>query len=99
MAAAVYHFGRLYVPVTSLGVEGQGTNLKYECCRFRGSVTAIEASNGTQVWKTYPVPTPAVPRGKNSAGTQLWGPSACSRRHRPTVDADRRVLHQSTRQE
>jgi len=96
MAAAVYHFGRLYVGVTSLGVEGQGANPKYECCRFRGSVTALDASNGNQVWKTFPVQTVPTPRGKNSVGTQLWGPSGGAVWSTPTVDSDRRVLYVGT---
>ena len=39
--------GRLYVPVSSLE-ELAGADPKYPCCTFRGSVLALDASNGNQ---------------------------------------------------
>ncbi len=44
--------GKLYVPVAS-GEEGAGGNPKYPCCTFRGSVVALDAATGRQIWKTY----------------------------------------------
>src|SRR5688572_10617014 len=41
--------GRLYVPVSSLE-EGAGANDNYECCTFRGSVIALDAASGKQLW-------------------------------------------------
>jgi polyvinyl alcohol dehydrogenase (cytochrome) len=41
--------GRVYVPVAS-GEEGAGPNRNYPCCTFRGSVVALDAATGKQVW-------------------------------------------------
>jgi len=69
-----YYNGRLYVPVAS-GEEGAGASPDYECCRFRGSMVALNATNGKQIWKTYIIPDPPHRTKKNKKGTQLWGPS------------------------
>ncbi len=39
------HEGRLYVPTSGLGEEGQGGRPQYECCTFRGSVSALDVSH------------------------------------------------------
>ena len=41
----VLHAGRLYVPVSS-AEEGIAANDNYGCCKFRGSVAAIDAASG-----------------------------------------------------
>ena len=41
----ILHEGRLYVPVSS-SEEGVGSLTDYECCRFRGSVVALDAATG-----------------------------------------------------
>src|SRR5438128_7046964 len=46
--------GRLYVPVSSLE-EFAGADPKYPCCTFRGSIVALDASNGNQIWRTYTI--------------------------------------------
>ena len=38
--------GRVYVPLAGVGEEGQGGSARYECCTFRGSVTALDANTG-----------------------------------------------------
>src|SRR5690606_32344498 len=48
----VLHNGRLYVPVSS-SEEGVGSLPDYECCRFRGSVVALDARTGARIWKSY----------------------------------------------
>ena len=48
-APALYN-GRLYVPMSSYE-ESQGANPDYGCCSFRGSITALDASNGDVAWK------------------------------------------------
>ncbi len=45
---------RIYVPVAS-GEEGGGGNANYACCTFRGSVVALDAASGRQIWKTYTI--------------------------------------------
>ena len=48
------HDGKLYVPVSSIE-EGPGAQPGYECCTFRGSVVALEAATGDQIWKSYTI--------------------------------------------
>ena len=61
--------GVLYVPIAS-GEEGAGAAPDYQCCRFRGALVALRATNGTQIWKTYTIDAPK-PTKKNKSGTQL----------------------------
>ena len=68
--SAVLHNGRLYVPVSS-SEEGAGSLPDYECCKFRGSVVALDAATGKQIWKSYTIPEEPVPVRKNARGTQL----------------------------
>ena len=94
-AAPAFYDGRLYVPVSSRE-ESQVDDLKYACCTFRGSVLAVDASNGKVVWKTYTVSGKPDQIGKNSIGTQLWGPSGAAIWNTPTIDLKRRVLYAGT---
>jgi polyvinyl alcohol dehydrogenase (cytochrome) len=82
--------GRLYVPVAS-GEEGAGGNPKYPCCTFRGSVVALDASTGRQVWKTYVIAD--VP---HSTGPNRFGPAGGGVWSSPTIDPKRHVLYATT---
>lgn len=86
--------GRLYVPVSSLE-EGSGANDNYECCTFRGSVAAYDATTGKQVWQTFTV-DPPKPSKKNKLGTQLYEPSGVAIWSAPTIDLKRKVLYVAT---
>jgi polyvinyl alcohol dehydrogenase (cytochrome) len=90
-----FHNGRLFVPVAS-GEEGAGASPSYECCRFRGSVVALDAATGRQVWKTYTIPEPPKPTKKNAVGTQLWGPSGAPVWASPAIDVARNALYVTT---
>jgi polyvinyl alcohol dehydrogenase (cytochrome) len=90
-----YHDGRLYVPMSSYE-EAQGADPQYECCTFRGSLTALDASSGRIVWKTSTIDAPLERRGTSSAGAALWGPSGSAIWSAPTVDDRRRVLYVAT---
>ena len=57
--------GRVYVPIAGVGEEGQGGIARYECCTFRGSVSALDANTGAVVWKSYTIAEEPKPRGKN----------------------------------
>ncbi len=87
--------GRLYVPVSSYE-ESQGADPNYGCCTFRGSVSALDAKTGAVVWKTYTVADMPAPRGRSSAGVQLWGPSGSAIWSAPTVDSRRGALYVAT---
>jgi polyvinyl alcohol dehydrogenase (cytochrome) len=87
--------GRLYVPVASRD-EWISMDPSFECCKFRGSVTALDAKTGKQVWKTYTIAEPAKPTGKSKTGTQLWGPSGAGVWNSPTIDTKRKLLYVGT---
>ena len=87
--------GRLYVPVSSRE-ESQVGDPKYPCCAFRGSVVALDAATGKQIWKTYSIEQEAKPQGKNSAGTQVMGPSGGAIWDTPTLDVKRNTLYAGT---
>jgi polyvinyl alcohol dehydrogenase (cytochrome) len=82
---------RLYVPISSIE-EVTGGNPKYECCKFRGSVAAIDVESGKQVWKSYAIPDPPTPTRKNNIGTQLYGPAGAAIWSAPTLDLKRRLV-------
>ena len=87
--------GRLYVSVGSWE-EGAGQNLSYECCTSQGSVVALEAGTGRQIWKTYTIPERPRPIRKNSAGTQLYGPAGAGVWVAPTLDLKRGAVYVGT---
>ena len=91
----ILHDGRLYVPVSS-SEEGVGSLVDYECCKFRGSIVALDAATGRQVWKTYTIPEEPRPVRKNAKGVQLWGPSGAPIWSSPVVDPTRRALYVTT---
>ena len=90
------HGGRVYVPVAGVGEEGQGGSSKYECCTFRGSVSALDANTGAVVWKSYTIPDAPTPRSRNKEGVQLWGPAGAGVWAAPTVDERRRAIYVAT---
>ena len=92
--SVTYHNGRVYVGVAS-GEEATGAVPTYECCKFRGSVVALDASTGRQVWKTYTIEE-AKPTRKNAVGTQLYGPSGAPVWATPAVDARLNRLYVTT---
>ena len=94
--APIVHAGRVYVPTAGVGEEGQGGRAQYECCTFRGSVTALDASTGRVVWKSYTIAEPPARRGMNAAGVERWGPSGGAIWAAPTIDAGRGALYVTT---
>ena len=87
--------GRLYVPVSSLE-ELPAARPDYQCCTFRGSVVAIDAATGKQIWKTFTIPEVPQIAGKNAAGTPLWKHAGAAIWAAPTIDATRKVLYVAT---
>lgn len=94
-AAPTLYAGRLYVPISG-GEEAISIDPHYPCCRFRGSVVALDANTGKQIWKNYVIPEAAVPTKKNSAGTQLYGPAGGAVWGSPTVDTRRHAVYIGT---
>ena len=59
-------------------------------------MVALDAANGNVLWKTYTIRNEAQPIGKNSIGTQLWGPSGVPIWSAPTIDVKRNLLYVGT---
>ena len=94
--APTVHDGRVYVTVSGVGEEGQGGRVGYECCTFRGSVTALDASTGKVIWKSYTITEAPKPRAKNKTGVQTWGPAGGGIWSAPTIDVARRAVYVAT---
>lgn len=92
--ATVYHEGKVFLGVGS-GEEGAAASPDYECCRFRGSVAALDAASGEILWKTWTVDEPSR-REKNAVGTQLWGPSGAPIWSSPAIDPVRNAVYVTT---
>jgi len=92
--STVYHDGKVYV-ATGSGEEGASATPDYECCRFRGSLSALDASTGEVLWKTYAVDQPTR-RDLNAIGTQLWGPSGAPIWSTPAIDPERNAVYVTT---
>jgi polyvinyl alcohol dehydrogenase (cytochrome) len=93
--APTLYGGRLYVPVSSTE-EATSISMLYPCCTFRGSVVALDAATGRQIWKSYTIPEKPRPTKKNSKGTQLWAPAGVAVWTAPTIDATRHLLYVGT---
>ncbi len=87
--------GRLYVPVASFE-ELAAADPKYECCKFRGSLVALDARSGKQIWKTYVIPETPRPTRKSESGTQQWGPSGAGIWASPTLDPKAKAIYVAT---
>ncbi|WP_293370336.1 PQQ-binding-like beta-propeller repeat protein [Phenylobacterium sp.] len=90
----VLHAGRLYIPVSS-AEEAIAIDDKYECCKFRGAVVAVDAASGKVAWETFMGPEPK-PFKKNPKGVQMYGPAGAAIWGSPTIDARRGLLYVTT---
>jgi polyvinyl alcohol dehydrogenase (cytochrome) len=87
--------GRLLVPISSFE-EVIAQLDKYECCKFRGAIAALDAVSGKLLWKTYTTPTVAQPSRRNAKGVQMYGPAGAAVWSAPTVDAKRGLIYVGT---
>jgi polyvinyl alcohol dehydrogenase (cytochrome) len=86
--------GRLYVPTSSYEEVGKGAD--YACCTFQGGIVALDAANGTEIWKAYTISEEPKVLGKNDAGIDSIGPSGGAIWSAPTIDAKRNVIYGAT---
>jgi polyvinyl alcohol dehydrogenase (cytochrome) len=86
---------KVFVPTQGLNEEGQGGRGGYACCTFRGSLSALDASTGDPIWKTYMVGEPQL-RGKNRTGQEAYGPAGGGIWSAPTIDVKRRSVYVAT---
>jgi polyvinyl alcohol dehydrogenase (cytochrome) len=91
----VYANGRLYVPMSSVE-EASAMNAKYECCKFRGSVSALDARTGKVLFKAYSIPDPPSPYKKSDQGVQQYGPAGAAIWSGPTIDQKRKLIYAAT---
>jgi len=87
--------GIAFIPAASWE-ETRASNPDYPCCTFRGSITAVRAKDGVQVWKTYTIRETPKERGKGPGNIGTWGPSGAGVWGSPTLDAKRGLLYIAT---
>jgi polyvinyl alcohol dehydrogenase (cytochrome) len=89
------HDGLIYIPVSSRE-ESMAGDPRYPCCRFRGSIVALDQKSGLQSWKTYLIDKPAEPKGKNVSGVATYGPAGVAIWNSPAIDAKRNAMYIGT---
>ncbi len=93
--APTFYNGVLYVPVAS-GEEGSGGGANYACCSFRGSVVALAAGSGREIWKTYVIQDEPKQTGSKANGVAKMGPAGAGIWSAPTIDPKRNQLYVGT---
>ncbi len=88
-APALYQ-NTLYVPISSLE-EAAAATPGYICCDFRGSMLALDASTGTEKWRTFLVGEPTLTTDKKQRG-----PSGVAVWNSPSIDIKRGQLYIAT---
>ena len=83
--------GRLYVPTSSY--EEGGRSPGSPCCTFRGSIVALDAATGDEVWKAYTIPDQPTLLRTYADGTEAWGPAGGAIWSAPTIDAARGAIY------
>jgi polyvinyl alcohol dehydrogenase (cytochrome) len=79
--------GVLYVGMSSME-EYLASFPGYNCCTFRGSLSAVDEKTGNVLWKTYTVPDNGGNPGGYS-GAAVWGST-------PVVDPSRKLVYITT---
>jgi polyvinyl alcohol dehydrogenase (cytochrome) len=87
--------GKLFVPVSS-SEEFSSGNPDYPCCTSRGSVVALDASTGKEIWKAWVVPEEPQPYKTMANGVTLYKPAGGAVWNSPTVDPVRRAIYFGT---
>ena len=87
--------GQVFVPISS-GVEAFAANDAWECCKFRGSVVALDAVSGKVLWKTYTTSVEPHVFKTNQFGKPMWGPAGGAIWSAPTIDPERGILYVGT---
>jgi polyvinyl alcohol dehydrogenase (cytochrome) len=87
--------GKLLVPVSS-SEEFRSGNPDYPCCTSRGSVVALDANTGKQIWKAWVIPDEPKPYKKMSNGVTLYRPAGGAVWNSPTVDPVRQAVYFGT---
>jgi polyvinyl alcohol dehydrogenase (cytochrome) len=94
-AGSRYYDGKLIVPVSS-SEEFSSGNPGYSCCTSRGSVVALDANTGKQIWKAWVIPDEPKPYKKMSNGVTLYAPAGGAVWNSPTIDPVKRAVYFGT---
>jgi polyvinyl alcohol dehydrogenase (cytochrome) len=84
--------GRIYLGVSSGEEAASLISPSYVCCKFRGSVVALDAATGKVLWQTYTIEDGTY---RNADGT-LSGFAGAAVWSTPTLDRNRKLLYVST---
>jgi polyvinyl alcohol dehydrogenase (cytochrome) len=94
-ATPIAYKGAVYIPIASWE-ETRSLDPTYPCCTFRGSIVALQISDGKLIYKSYMVPDVPKQTGKTKRGTPQFGPSGAGVWATPTVDEKRGLLYIAT---
>ena len=82
--SAVVYDGKVFVGVSSVEELVAAVQPGYQCCSFRGSMTALDLKTGALLWKTY-----TVPNLPGFSGGAIWGST-------PVIDPGRNSVYVNT---
>ncbi len=91
----VFQDGRLYVPVSAYEVIAAIAPV-YGCCSFRGSVAALDAATGTEIWRRYTIEEEARVTDTRWLFIDEKGPSGAPVWQAPAIDRKRGLLYFAT---
>jgi len=94
-AGVKYYNGKLFVPVSSSEEFSSGSP-GYSCCTARGSVVALDANTGKQIWKAWVIPEEPKPYKTMANGVVLYRPAGGAVWNSPTVDPVRNAIYFGT---
>ena len=94
-AGTRYYDGKLIVPVSS-SEEFSSGNPGYSCCTSRGSVVALDANTGKQIWKAWVVQEEPKVYKTMPNGVKLYAPAGGAVWNSPTIDPVKRAVYFGT---
>ena len=86
---------KLFVPVSS-SEEFSSGDPSYPCCSSRGSVVALDANTGREIWKAWVIPEEPKPYKTQANGVTLYKPAGGAVWNTPTVDPARHAVYFGT---
>ena len=94
--ALAFDGAHVFVPMQAPDEEGRGGLADHPCCKFRGSLTALDANTGVLLWKTHTVDASSPRRAPGQDSAPTFGPAGGGIRSVPTVDSKRRLVYVTT---
>ena len=91
----LYHAGRVYAPVSSYELA-VAMDPMYECCTFRGSLVALDATDGGLLWRTRTIAEEPAVTGRHYLVIKEWGPSGVPIWSAPAIDPATGLLYVGT---